>query len=332
MVNFKHYPGAWAGVIFATGVAIFLDVLVAFGVRNGLRSESFATTPGVITRSEIEPGHKGAIDHEVEYQYTINGILYTNTEYHVQPQFLGNSYWRNACDAHPTGKAVVVYYDPNNPAASYLVPGLRSDILFVGWWATAVTLLAFGLWVCAFESLSGKRGFDPARWRCVRTTRNGWAARPDPTSRLTVTSYTMLLATFAVGCFVTGGYAVMFTNPPPWFIPVAMYLAAPVIAIRFGTYFSREGRILVNDRDRTVEFAHKFGRVTLAWADVLGIDITTEERKVEAGTYEVFCVTLRWRDQFEQLQSTRLAEYTADVDAAALLIWLRERLGVPVAT
>ena len=59
-----------------------------------------------------------------------------------------------------------------------------------------------------------------------------------------------------------------------------------------------------------------------------GIDITAEPRKADRVPYDGFVVTLRWRDKFGWPQSTRFVEYTEDVDASTLVIWLRERLGV----
>jgi hypothetical protein len=331
VIDFKHYKAAWLGVVLATGLALLLDIILWQGVSEAVRSESFATTQGVITRSEIEPGHKGAVDYEVEYRYTVNGVPYTATEYHVQPQFVQNAYWHAARDANPVGKAVTVYYDPDDPATAYLAPGLRSDMLFVAWLATGVTLLALGLWLNALEYLLGQRAFDPSLRRCVRRMDDGWVARPDPTNRFVVVFFIVLLITFFAGCFVALIYAVVFDSPPPWAVPVAMYVAAPVIAVLCARSWSREGLLFVNEREGTVEFAHSCERVTVPRGR-LSPDVETEERKDSDGKpFEVFHVSLRWKDESGREQSAKLAEYADRADAEVLVVWLRECLALTAA-
>src|SRR5262245_12299269 len=180
MIGPKDKQEAW---IIASIVSVFIllpDVLLASGPVKAVRSESFEQTPGVVTRSEIAAGHKGSVDYEVEYIYTVNGQQYTSKEYHVQPQLLGNGYWRAAHDNNPVGKQVTVYFDPDDPGTAYLVPGLRSDMLLVYWCLMPFNLLVAGLWWNAWNR--SRRAFDPALRRCVRETPAGWLVRPDPTA------------------------------------------------------------------------------------------------------------------------------------------------------
>jgi hypothetical protein len=326
VIDFKHYKAAWAGVIVASLAAIVIDVFYWGAASEAVRSESFPTTQGVITRSDIEPGHKGAVDYEVEYRYTVNGVPYTATEYHVQPQFVHNGYWRAARDANPVGKAVTVYYDPDDPANAYLAPGVRSDLLLVAWWVVGLNLLALGLVLCALEYLLGRRAFDPSLRRCVRPTDDGWLVRPDHTSRFVVIAFVMLLVVFFVGCFLTLICGVALDSPPPWGVPVAMYVLAPVIAVRLGLYGSRDALLFVNDREGTVEFSYGSKRVTVL-RERLTLDIDTQEQKDSDGkSFEVFRISLRWRDESGREQAAAITKYTDRRDADALVGWFRDTL------
>ncbi len=330
VTDFKHDNGAWIALVLLTGVSLFLDGLLVFGVRKAIRSESFETTQGVVTRSETAHGHKGAVDYEIEYTYAVNGQQYTSKEYHVQPQFLGNGYWYAVRDSNPVGAQVTVYYDPADPHTAYLVPGLRSDLLSLLWFAMPWNLLAVGMWWGLLWYMWGWRAFDPKLSRCVRETPDGWLVRPDPMTSFVVSAFLWLLGTFVVGCFLTGGYTIVFADPPPLIVPLALYAVVPWIAYKGGRYGSQQGLMVINERESTVTFTHKYERITIARDKLLGIDIKTEPHKTSDGKpYETFVISLRWLDKIDCPQSTNLAEYDEIEDAVALDDWLREKLGLP---
>jgi hypothetical protein len=294
-------------------------------------SERFETAPGIVTKSEIKPGHKGSADFELEYAYAVNGQRYTGTEYHVQPQFVGNGYWHAAHNANPVGQPVIVYYNPDAPHVAVLVPGLRTDVLFLLWLATPFNLIMIGLSGAWVWHLRGCRAFDPLLRRCVRRTRAGWLVRPDPTSRFVVIALAMLFVVTFVGCFVCGAYMGAFDFPPPWWVPALMWSVALVAPVVIGLRESRRCLLHINEEKRALTFTANSERVTLPLEDVLGTDVKIETRKSNGVEYAVSIVSLRWRDKFDQELTTPLAVYEEPADAAALVGWLSERLHLPSA-
>jgi hypothetical protein len=331
VIDLKRERGAWGFALFWSAFMLFVDGMLGSGFVQAVRSECFATGPGVVTRSEIrQKGRRGA-SLILEYEYVVNGRPYTGTKYHVQPQFVGNEYWIAARDANPVGAAVTVHYDPDDPATAYQAPGLRPDALMLVWCLTPFNLVMLGLGWAAWGHLTGRREFDPSLRRCARPAPVGWLARPDPNTSFLISAFTFLLIVTFCGSFAWGLYVANVGLPPPWAVPLAAWaLALPATAL-YATRASRRGVVHVNELEGAITFTHDEKRVTVPRERVTNIDAKAEARKAKSGLYEVQVVALRWRDEFDEPQATRLAEYRDSADAAALVAWLSERLNVPAA-
>jgi hypothetical protein len=328
--DFKRDKSVWGGALFWSALVLSVDVLLGAGLVETVRSEQFETTPGIVTKSRIKPGRKGrTVSFEVQYTYTVNGQRYTGTKYHVQPDLVGNRYWFAAADANPVGTPVTVHYDPDDPATAYLATGFRSDVLLVIWCLTPFNLVVVGFAWAGWGYLTGRREFDPARWRCARETSGGWLVRPDPETRFIVRAFVCLLGITFAGFFVCLGYVMLFDFPPPWALPLSMWTVALAATVGFAARESRRALLHINELEGTIAFPHWGERVTVAREDVLGLALTTQTRWKDSNF--VHGVALRWRDQFGEERSTPLAEYEEPADADALCAWLSERLQLPTA-
>jgi hypothetical protein len=326
VIDLQRNNGAWGALPFALLLIGAFDVIIGVGVREGVRSESFDTAPGVVTKSDTKPGHKGSVDFKLEYTYAVNGQQFTGTKYHIQPQFVGNGYWYAARDAHPVGTPVTVHFDPDDPDTAYLVPGLRADILFIIWFLTPFNLILVALvWVAIWHGFR-RRSFDPRLRRCVRLTPDGWRVTPSPENGFWPIAGIALFAITFAGCFVALAYVMIFDFPPPWVLPGLMWAVAVAGAVRCGIHYSRRECIRVNELERTITFLTDGQRPTVAREQILGIEVTPETRKAKGGDYEVFAVSLRWRPDTGAENSTRLAAYGKRADADALAGWLRKHL------
>jgi hypothetical protein len=334
VIDFKHGDRVWALPFFVLVPMLLVDTLLAPVVVKAVRSEWFESAPGVVLKSELGrgPGTKGGVDFDLQYEYTVNGRRYIGTEYLVQPHIVGNDYWRAAHSANPVGKVVTVYYDPANPDASCLVPGLRADVPVFVWGLLMFHLVVVGMWWGWAEVQFRWRAFDPALRRCVRETPDGWSVRTDPTTRFIVIAFWVLLIVgFAGGILAVVSVLVLdsvINFRLPWVVPVALWVVVPALAWGIAAYGSREALIFINEREGTLEFAHDRQRVTIARADLLGIDTRTEKRK-SGEEYEVTVISLCWRDKFDLEQTKWIAEYDEPADTTALVDWLSERLGLP---
>jgi Protein of unknown function (DUF3592) len=329
----KRHPVLWLFVLAWSVGTLAFDFLDGRVIDEAVRSESFHTTPGVITRSDLGRG-RDRDPFDVEYKYTVNGRQYTGTRYEVRPQVPCDRHWRAVRDAHPVGTQVTVHFDPDDPQAAYLAPGLRPEMLFVVWWLTPLNLLMVGMLRGGLRGLRGRRAFDPARRRCVWRTRDGWAARPDPDATLPAAVCLVLFFITFWGSVALVAYLSAFEYPPPWWLPITMWVVGLTGAIVLGAYASWEALIRVNESEGTIGFAAGMWKyATVARERVRGVGIETETRKEMRNEkefeYEVFLVTIRWQNNFDCEQVMKLADYENRADADALAGWLREKLGLP---
>jgi hypothetical protein len=203
-------PGLFLAVLV---VVLGADIFLGRYFAEAIRSDSFDTTPGVVTKSEMGRDSQRKPRFDVEYTYTVNGRQYTGTKYHVWPRLVGNKYWFAARDAHPVGTPVTVYFDPDDPTNAYLSPGLGPDALFIAWFLAPFNLIMVGAVWAAWCRRRRPRCFDPALRRCVSPTRDGWWCRPHPQNRFRVVAFVALLLIMFVGYFAVGAYVLLLDFP-----------------------------------------------------------------------------------------------------------------------
>ena len=132
------------GLVFATFGAGFAAVGL-WHVWRGWQSNSWPSTRGKVTHSHVQRtishGKHGTSTSEspvIEYVYKVDGERYEGNRYRFGGQssavglfsMFGKSKARQIVEAHPKGKRVEVFYDPDKPQASTLVPGAAFGMLF----------------------------------------------------------------------------------------------------------------------------------------------------------------------------------------------------------
>lgn len=87
---------------------------------------SSAIGSGQSTSRAQSGGYNTRISHrpDISYQYTVNGQQYTNNAYAQRPFLINNlGIVQSILNNYPVNKTVKIYYNPDNPAESYLQKG-----------------------------------------------------------------------------------------------------------------------------------------------------------------------------------------------------------------
>ncbi|MCL2347009.1 MAG: DUF3592 domain-containing protein [Planctomycetaceae bacterium] len=116
--------------------------IIAFGLYNiyyGNESLSWPTCTGTVVASEVitHPGDSGGGKHsspsppsytpEITYSYTVSGQQHTSRRYaYGNWSFSKYSEAQKIVNDYPPHSEVTVYYSPDNPKTSVLVPGVQS--------------------------------------------------------------------------------------------------------------------------------------------------------------------------------------------------------------
>ena len=112
-----------------------------------MKLSQYSTISGVVTQSRLyngtshRGGRNGSVCYEITYQYQVKGVVYTDKKVN----FLVMRCWHDGTEQrylqkYPTGRAIVVYYDPRNPSFSVLEPTVASN-----WLDEIAAVVIFGI-------------------------------------------------------------------------------------------------------------------------------------------------------------------------------------------
>lgn len=311
----------WAGVV------VVADAAVAYGVRTAIRSADWTPADGVVTRSELRHGRKGAVSLDLAYTYRVGDQPYTGRVYQPGPHLFASKKWRAVHAELPVGTRVSVYHNPADPPEAVLVPGLKPDVLLVLLGLAPFNVVAVGLGWVWWAAVTRRRQFDPAR--DVRPTADGYAARLNGIGPAGVFALALLQLSF-VGVFVV----VLLLHdvgrvPVSWAVDGGIW--AGILAVcGLLAWRYRQPRAVVDGLDDLTVPTTPTGRATMTVprAAVRDVDVRTATRRTKKSVRHVFVPTLVLDPALPGPTEIPFAEYPEQVDAEAVAGWVRERLGL----
>lgn len=311
----------WAGFVLVA------DATVAYGVRTAVRSADWTPTDGVVSRSELRHGRKGAVSLDLAYSYTVDGQRLTGRDYQPGPVLFPSKKWREVHAALPVGSRVLVHYNPADPAEAVLVSGLRPDVLLVLLALTPFNVIAVGLGCAWWAAVTRRRAFDPAR--DVRPTADGYAARLNGFGPVAVFVAALGGVSFAgllVIMFLVHGVGKV---PVSWAVDGGVW--AGILAVcGLLAWRYRHPRMVVEGLDTLTVPTTPAGRATLTVprASVRDVDVRTATRRTRRSVRPVFMPTLVLDPTHPGPTEIPFAEYPEQIDADSVAGWVRERLGL----
>lgn len=176
--NLKGNPPieTWLKRLTLTGVAIlgffvlgWLAYFFLFGTRqyiselsNDTKSSNWPTTAGLITSSNIESWKESGdtyFEPKIEYKYEIDNLIYSSNRIRFGgfvPSFPSYSVEaRETIRRYPSGIAVQVYFDPDNPSLSVLEPrtGQIRILLMLALWVSILISLCLFAGSCVLSTI-----------------------------------------------------------------------------------------------------------------------------------------------------------------------------------
>jgi hypothetical protein len=300
-----------------TSCVLLFDVFLVGALAQQFCALTFPTTEGRITQSGVQsestPSRETSYRLALGYEYEVNGQQYTGTRYCSTELDANARAWHGVAAEFPVGAAVRVYYNPDDPADALLHPGLTGFHLGMIWFLTPFNAVMIGSWMLVRRGRWF--GFDPSDARRVTPTDVGWLVRLPDIGRagwflISLTALTVL------GVFVCG--FVFGFNPP---VPLAgwLYIGAFALAARIATRHAPPW-LEVDTVVRVVRFAAKSDVTEVPFEAIRAVTIVPE--KHEEG-FRYHCELVRTDDT-----QARVATYNEEADAAGLVAWLREQVGL----
>lgn len=125
----KRDTQIWADVsaLVLLIAAVPTEALMVRIFFQALAVASWPTVEGIVLRSEVKDQFVGIhtqYEADILYRYTVNGQAFESASVRTRgtaTRYKGDA--EKAVNRFPTGSVVRVYYDPKNPAESYLEAG-----------------------------------------------------------------------------------------------------------------------------------------------------------------------------------------------------------------
>ncbi len=328
-------------LIFFTIVVGVFDAVCTYNIYRQTRAESFPTTSGQITASEVE-SHSDSdgttYGAAITFTYTVNNNLYSSDTWRFGAwSSSDDDHAREVVGRYPVGQEVTVYYDPDDPESAVLEVGVQPMDMFLLLFLTPFNLIMLWLWSMGIGSLRRKVSKPPAGG--VSIVRRGMCTyiRLPRLSPLTAAGISALAVSF-VSIFVVAFGTGM--NPPMWVLNVVWGVVAGVaLAVYFWrTYVVGSGvkDLVIDDERHVLSLPQSFGRkedILVPLASVIKTDVRTRvHRSSKGGTSYTYVPRIHWRDQQGQEHEEQLIEWHDSARAYALTQWLAERIRVSHAT
>ncbi len=119
-----------AGLVFGV-VGVALVTAARRTAKRSRASLSWPTVPGTVRASDVLTtfyDHTRYDQASVLYQYVVGGTTYWSDTMSLAAARVGGNIQqaRETVSRHPVGSPVRVYYDPDNPEAAVLAPGIAA--------------------------------------------------------------------------------------------------------------------------------------------------------------------------------------------------------------
>ena len=311
-----------------TAIVGLFDVVIGLSIVASMRAETFPTTTGTVTHSEVtrHSDSDGADTYGVDIRYTfnVNGQTFVGDTYRYLAGSSSDSDWAHeAVAAHPVGATVTVHYDPVDPRNAVLQTGVDGSNLFMLMFMTPFNVVMLGVWW-----LGGERAWH--RWRGSEPKLVDWSY-DGATTRVRFPRVAPVAG--ALGAIGAGAFASIFiVGFTSGFHPSMEYVTTMWVLVGLGGAAAfawlrqqqASGAYDLVIGDRTVELPALFdrkARETIERKAIAGISVTKVAEGDNTPSYEI---KLERRDG----GAAKVAEWYDGEKAEELAAWLREKLNL----
>lgn len=215
-------------LLFWTAIVMLFNVIFLGSIVDALRSHSFPSVLGSITRSQIV--HSGGEDGshvEVAYEYFVGRDRYENDALRFGMNMNGLTSLQQVVDRYPVGVEIPVYFDPDDPQHSAIEQGLLPADLFMPIFLMPFNMVMIGGWYLLIGPAIRRLFVWPPGGMSVRSTgmRQIYSAyKIDPL-------LTMMIAAGAGGFVCTFMIGFGFFFLPAWILILVGYLAIVAVTM-----------------------------------------------------------------------------------------------------
>jgi hypothetical protein len=314
-----------------SGITLMADFGFVRGVWCQVRALGYATTAGVVTKSEVVTARtrhrRNYYGPHVEYKYSVAGKEYSGHRYRLEEDASFDSTAQTIVADHPVGKQVTVYYNRADPADSVLRPGLEGSDFFLSMVALPFNLIMLCLWAAVGRGI-GRLVAGPSPGG-AKIWDDGFVVRVRFAQGmpLIAASFVAGAMAFVLAFVVVFGFG---TAHPPLPVMLAVWLlivVGGVIGWRFGKSAQDGFDLVIDMTARTLALPTPRGRgphVVVRIRDITAIEVEPFEKQGSPW----YAATVVFTGPGGATDRGRLTEVQERSRAEELVAWLRGRLGL----
>jgi hypothetical protein len=288
-----NYPLLWLALW--TALILSGDFVVLNTSARQLRSTHFASTTGRIIQSSIGRGAMMRRGFDVNYEFSVNGVVYVGRRYRYDDRNASFRY-ADATNAFPARTAHTVYYNSADPGDCLLDPGLDGCDLLLLLFALPLNVVTIAIWAAVFQARRERRPPGLAGGIRILQRPEEIRARLADYSPLAAGSYGLAAAAFvAVFPVVTmGGFAPSLRlMGAVWILVLATGSAAFAWAAR-GHYAGRFD-LRIHSSAQTVTVPQTDGRaapLTVPRREIVGVSMLRRVTRSPSGDHFTYVPAL----------------------------------------
>jgi hypothetical protein len=317
----------WTGMLLA-GDYVVLDT----SVRQVLATR-FDTTMGQMIKSDMGHGRLSRRGVQIGYSYTVNGMDYTGLRYRYDDRN-GAFDYSAVTNALPRGSRQRVYYDPDSPADSVLVPGLHGCDLLLALFALPLNIVTSAIWISAIRCRRDGGRLEAAGGVRILQHQGETRVRLVEFSPLAAGFFGLAAAAFGAAMlvvFATGFRPSLALMSGAWIL-VAAAGAASFLWTAQRQYFGRCD-LRSHKASQTLLVPPAGGRKELLlvpWREIVAVAMHRRVSNSPSGQYFSYVPALDRAAAGSETQSLELVNWGwQEGKARAFAGWLSQELGVP---
>jgi hypothetical protein len=314
-----------------TAMILMFDWTILSAMAQQVAALGYRVAEGRVISSELEidsSGDSTSYRPKINYAYEVFEHPYRGTRYRYSAMsFAGRQEAQAAVDRFPVEEKIRVFYHPLNPADAILEPGVSAGDLFGLLFLVPFNAVMLGFWWAgiAYWFPKGPAGVPVVEERFATRVRIG------------------LGSPFFAGIAAAGGTAflmifiVLFTFGTTSMLAAVMSLSTVAVvgivaaAWQLNRNRDRDHDLVIDRGDMKVFVpAHRDRKnaITLPLGDVTNVDIETIEKTDSDGTTYSYAPRIHWTTSGIHGQ-VQIVEWHDEASAKKLVLWLREKFGLP---
>ncbi|MCH8822385.1 MAG: DUF3592 domain-containing protein [Planctomycetes bacterium] len=318
-----------------TGIVSIFDGFLIWGAVRREQAQSYPSTQGTITRSNIKESHDSdgsTYKAEIDFSYKVDGTFYGSDTYRYGVWSTSDhSHAQSVVNKYTTGKQVEVFYNASDPSDAILERDTQGQDLFFALFMTPFNVIMLGAWGFLASMLKRKITKPPAGGVPIQQRQGRTYLRLPRVTPLAAAGLAALGISFVSIFIVAFGLGM---NPRMSTIQIVWAcVLIPAVCMYFYKKFvvgSGAKDLVIDDVNGALSLPQTFGRkedIIVSLQAVTDVSIDEIISRTKNGTSVQYEAAIVYNRDGKSIKA-KLVSWGDEDRTTQFADWLRDRLGL----